>query len=247
MLRDRCLLRVRQTKLDDVFWPPSSVDPEPLPVPNRDIIEKLEARRIVLVSGDRFSGRTNAAFSALADGFGDYVLLRPKPVTPGGTTALEALLTQRLVGWFGPHALWLGDLGGELDAGLDPRLVERWLATGRKRVAIGTITPADFKRHQRSRPAIGAALDRVELVPVDAPGSSFGDDRSGAVPLPASRPLELRRKRAAVAGGRRRDAGPDPQDGRAARRMGQASHGPNYRPRSARPPHRWTGRGADGD
>jgi lipopolysaccharide/colanic/teichoic acid biosynthesis glycosyltransferase len=140
-------------------------------------IEKgLRSRRLVLLSGDRLSGRTRTAYDVLQNHFSRHKLLVPSvdPSTPG--PPLAELLTCRRFSRRRKYALWLGDMEPHLRAGLDPRIIERWLAIGNDgcRVAIGTITPTDLQRVHEGGASAREALERADQVPVGSAAQRSG-------------------------------------------------------------------------
>jgi lipopolysaccharide/colanic/teichoic acid biosynthesis glycosyltransferase len=141
------------------------------------LIRLLDSRRLVLLSGERLSGRSRRAFKALQRGFPGYRLLRPTFSPASVEPPLTELLSAGVLSLPGRYILWLGDVSGLIEAGFDPRIVERWLAPGLGRVAIGRITPSDLQRIEASSTAAATALGRAVVVRVfphrgpDAPGS----------------------------------------------------------------------------
>ena len=129
----------------------------------------MGARRIVLLSGNRLSGRTRTAFEVLHREFGPYVVLCPARVADAGKPPLTTLLTSGLLSLRRRYILWLDDVGPLLDAGFDPRIVERWLAAGIGRVAVGTITPAELARIRAAGTSAALALERAAHIAIEAP------------------------------------------------------------------------------
>jgi lipopolysaccharide/colanic/teichoic acid biosynthesis glycosyltransferase len=128
----------------------------------------LDSRRLVLLSGPRLSGRSRRAYDALQHRFKAFKLLRPAMSGAGREPPLTALLTTRVLSLRGRYILWLDDLALLMQAGFDPRVIERWLAAGRGRVAVARITPMELRRIRTSRTA-AVALGRAVEVRVPAP------------------------------------------------------------------------------
>lgn len=130
------------------------------------MIKALSSRRLVLLHGERLSGKTRTAFEVLQRAFGRYQVLRPEIQPDAEGPPLAALLTSTSP--WRRYILWLDDIAPLLDAGLDPRIIERWLATGRSRIAVATITPAALGRVRSSRTRAASALERAVQLPVEA-------------------------------------------------------------------------------
>lgn len=138
---------------------------------NEELAEYLGERRLVLLCGERLSGRRRAGFAALTGSYDDYIVLLPRlaPEIDPGRPPLTSLLTSGILSVRKRYVLWLDDIGALMQAGFDPRIVERWLAAGSGRVALGTITPADLRRIKAARTSEGFALERAACVSIEAP------------------------------------------------------------------------------
>lgn len=134
-----------------------------------DLTDALLTRTLVVLCGDRLAGKSRTAFEVLnRSEFARYRVLRPAREAHGAGPPLAALLTSGILPGWRPYILWLEDLGGLLEAGLDPRVIERWLAGGRRgRVAIAAITPAARERIARSNSSAAAPLERALHVSID--------------------------------------------------------------------------------
>lgn len=138
---------------------------------NEELAEYLGERRLVLLCGERLTGRRRTGFAALTGSYGDYSVLRPRlaPEVDPGRPPLTSLLTSGILSLRKRYVLWLDDIGALMQAGFDSRIVERWLAAGSGRVALGTITPADLRRIKAARTSEGFALERAACVSIEPP------------------------------------------------------------------------------
>jgi lipopolysaccharide/colanic/teichoic acid biosynthesis glycosyltransferase len=133
----------------------------------RDALETLlESRHLVLLIGPRLSGRSQLGYAALTHRFGRYELLRPASPGVGREPPLTKLLTSSVLSVRRRYILWLDDLALLMQAGFDPRSVERWLAAGRGRVALARITPLELQRIKASGTAAAVSLGRAVEVTV---------------------------------------------------------------------------------
>jgi exopolysaccharide production protein ExoY len=112
-----------------------------------ELVEALRSRRLVLLVGERGTGRTKALLSALQRDrrLAPYRLIRPSLSIVNGRSSVEQLLVPRLLPRRGRYVLWLEDIGQYVQRTMEPRVIERWLAGGLGRVAVGTITPTELE------------------------------------------------------------------------------------------------------
>lgn len=144
----------------------TSVDYAPRPLADR-LAKAMASRRLVLLCGERLSGRSGTAFAVCHQAFGGYKVLRPARAADTGMPPLTTLLTSGVLSLRKRYILWLDDVGLLLDAGFDPRIVERWLAAGLGRVAVGTITPAELERIRAAGTSAAFALERAAHVTIE--------------------------------------------------------------------------------
>lgn len=140
--------------------------------PDAELVKMLGARRLVVLCGPRGGDRPRAVFEALQASFGSYEVLMPTRGLHNGKPPLTKLLASGALPLRGRFALWLDDLGRLLDNGLDPRIIEKWLATGRGRVAVGWISTADRDRVREAGTQAGIALERAQHIDVE-PGTQL--------------------------------------------------------------------------
>jgi lipopolysaccharide/colanic/teichoic acid biosynthesis glycosyltransferase len=146
-------------------------DADPLAADVHDrILHGVNSRRLVLLEGH--SGiATAAAFELLQREFPSHIVLRPSVRLSADSPPLSELLTSGAPSLRDRYILWLGDISVPLDAGLDPRIIERWLAIGRSRIAIGTIGTATLDRLTSSGSPVAAPLGRAFRVGVGEGGA----------------------------------------------------------------------------
>lgn len=135
-----------------------------------EVAAALMSRKLVVLCGERMAGKSRSAYEILSRReFANYYVLRPARVARGAGPPLVALLTTRVLSRFRRYILWVDDLGGLLEAGLDPRVVERWLAGGIVgRVALAAITPEALRRVREGASPAGPALERALIISLDS-------------------------------------------------------------------------------
>ena len=130
----------------------------------------LPTRRLVLLVGPHFSGRSRLAHQALdTKRYRRHRLLRPGLQPAGSDPPLSKLLTSGVLTVRGRYVLWLDDLAHLMQNGFDPRSVERWLIAGGGRVAIARITPVELARLKEADITAAVSLRRAIEVKITPP------------------------------------------------------------------------------
>lgn len=129
---------------------------------------RLLRRRLVVIGGGDTARAAEAAYAALSGRYAAYRVVRPAPAAEAGRAPLTRLLSRGVLPARHRYVLWLGDVGRLLEQRFEPDVVERWLARGRGRIAVGTVSPADLRRIRAGKTPAARALARV----VDAPEGS---------------------------------------------------------------------------
>lgn len=136
----------------------------------QELLAALRSRRLVLVCGERSSAKVRIAYDAIRTDLGGYALLRPRLYTDAQGPPLGALLKSGAMSRK-RCILWIPDIAPFLAAGLDPRVIERWLGAAHDRLALATITPSALRRFQAMDSSESVALDRALLIEVPNVGA----------------------------------------------------------------------------
>jgi lipopolysaccharide/colanic/teichoic acid biosynthesis glycosyltransferase len=159
---------VRALSVTDLGIPPGPETDAGSHPPDPELVKMLRARRLVLLCGPRDGERPRAVFTALQASFGSYDVLWPGRGLHNGKPPLTKLLTSGVLPLRGRFVLWLDDIGRLLDDGFDPRIIEKWLAAGRGRIAVGLISRADRDRVREAGTQAGIALERAQHIDVES-------------------------------------------------------------------------------
>ncbi|MFD8965310.1 tetratricopeptide repeat protein [Streptomyces sp. NPDC059568] len=118
-----------------------------------------ESGGLVVVTGERLSGKTRTAYEALSQGLGRRGrVFAPSPGTDLRT--LPALLRGRSDG---PYVLWLDDLEGHLGGhGLTPGLLAQLIQ--QRVIVLATMSEKEYEKHRFGSSASSRVLVRAETV-----------------------------------------------------------------------------------
>ncbi|QXE36500.1 sel1 repeat family protein [Streptomyces sp. GMY02] len=138
---------------------------------------------LVLVTGERLSGKTRTAYRALLNSLGR----RARVFAPGPGTDLQGLPALLRGRGSGPYAVWLDDLEGHLgEHGLTPGLLTQLIR--QRMLVVATMSDHEYEKHRFGTSASARVLARAEPAEL---ASRWSDEELSRLEELSSRDLRL--------------------------------------------------------